>query len=81
MEGESFNLSNISGSDNDDDIHVNNPNPNHPHNRDMASTSQAADARINDSDLVAPKSSTVADIHYFFERDEKEKKMVCIECR
>ena len=79
--GESFNLSDISGSDDDDDIHVDNPNSNHPHNHDTASTSQAADAGINNSDLVAPKSSTMADVHYFFERDEKEKKMVCIECR
>lgn len=81
-EGESFNLSDISGSDDDDDIHVDNPNPtDHPHNRDAASTSQAADAGINDPDLVAPKSSTAADIHYFFEKNEEEKKMVCVECR
>jgi hypothetical protein len=81
-EQESFNLSDISGSDNDDDIHVDNPNPtDHPHNRDAAGTSQAADAGINNLDLVPQKPAPAADIHYFFEKNEKENKTICVECR
>jgi hypothetical protein len=81
-EEESFNLSDISGSDDDDDIHADNPNPtDHPHNRDAAGTFQAADAGINNLDLVPQKRSTAADIHYFFEKNLKEKKMICVVCR
>jgi hypothetical protein len=85
VEGESFDLSDISGSDDDDDTHVTyNPaddssHTNPPHNRDVARTSQTTDARVNDPSLLPPKMSTAADVHYFFEKEDD--KMVCVECR
>ena len=63
-EEESFNIDDVSsGSDNDgkddhdedDDISVNNAN-----------RTTAADHGINDPELLPPKISTIADIHYFF---------------
>ena len=90
-EGESFDLNDISSGDDEDDGDGDNLDPtynpanepnntiNHPHNHNVAHMSQAADAGINNPDLLEPKVSSAADIHYFFEVDGEH--MVCVECR
>jgi hypothetical protein len=70
--------------DNDDDYNpANDPDPadptNRPHRREVATTSQLANAGVNDPDLLQPKANTAADIQRFFEK--VDNKIVCVECR
>ena len=78
-EEESFDIDDVSGGsdndgkddhDEDDDIPANNANP-----------TIAADHGINDPELLPPKISTTADIHYFFTTDEVAQKVICVVCR
>jgi hypothetical protein len=86
QKGETFKLDDISGNDSEDDeehIPANDPDPtdptNRPHNLEVATASQIADARVNNQDLLRPKANSTANIHQFFEKDGN--KIVCVECR
>src|SRR5258708_38741050 len=75
---ESFDLNDISGSDDDDNNSANDPTD-HSCNRVKATTAERADLGVNNPDLLAPKMKSAADIHYFFEKCGN--KMVCMVCR
>src|SRR5229473_1795611 len=75
---ESFNLNDISGSDDDDNNSANDPTD-HSCNHVKATTAKRADLGVNNPDLPAPKMKSAADIHYFFEKCGD--KMVCVVCR
>ena len=89
-EGESFDLDDISSSDDDsgNDNYISGDDPNaiahptpadHPCEGDRATLAQEAHVRVNDPTLPLAKKSTAADIHYFYERSGDQ--MVCVECK
>ena len=89
-EGESFDLDDISSSDDDsgNDNYISGDDPNaiahptpadHPCEGDRATLAQEAHVRVNDPTLPPAKKSTAADIHYFYERSGDQ--MVCVECK
>src|SRR5258707_14848385 len=63
----SFDLNDISGSDDNDNNSANDPTD-HSCNRVKATTAKRADLGVNNPDLLAPKMKSAADIHYFFEK-------------
>ena len=75
---ESFDLNDISGSDDNDNNSANDPTD-HSCNHVKATTAKRADLGVNNPDLLAPKMKSAADIHYFFEKCGD--KMVCMVCR
>ncbi len=78
MPEESFDLNNVSGSNNDNKNSANDPTD-HSCNHVKATTAERADLGVNNLDLPVPKMKSAADIHYFFEKCGD--KMVCMVCR
>src|SRR5258707_10813188 len=75
---ESFDLNDISGSDDVNNNSANDPTD-HSCNHVKATTAERADLGVNNPNLPVPKMKSAADIHYFFEKCGN--KMVCMVCR